>query len=279
VRFYGWHWIVLAFTTSVVLTLCPVSAFAKTHCCFELAVNGQQDATLDYGDDLPQPYHGLYSLARSWSVRAIVTFKAASPKHPATLVEPISPGATEVRLSTDESSSLSERHARRDEHGNYTYPYEPIPCTSGHLGLAEHGVEGLHSQTGAVSLLEGSSGYHLRVDLHSLFNSQPPACGGGADLALHVKDGADTPVTELPAPKLKFFQIASAGDRKTRSFEAPPVSITHGGLSGLHTFGNERSAQVSLSWFPYYRIDRELDRLHHIQCGPQFCNTDSWGGG
>jgi hypothetical protein len=143
--------------------------------------------------------------------------------------------------------------------------------------LPEHGEKGLHSQKGAVSLIEGSSGYRLRVDLHSLFNSQPPVCGGGADLALHVKDGADAPVTELPSPKLTFLRIASEGDRKARTFEAPPVSITHGGVSGLHTFENARSAQVYLRWFPQSRFESEARKLGHIKCGPQFCDRDGWG--
>jgi hypothetical protein len=277
VRFYGWHRITLAVTAWAVLTLCPISASAETNCCFELAIEGQQRAFLDYGEELPQPYHGTYSLERAWSVRTIVAFKPASPKHSATLVERGEGGSTEVRLTTQEQSTLSERHARRDEHGNYTYPYEPIPCAPGHTGLPEHGEKGLHLQRGAVSLVEGSSGYRLRVDLHSLFNSQPPACGGGADLALHVKDGADTPVTEIPSPKLTFLRIASAGDKKTRSFESPPVPITHGGVSGLHTFGNERSAQVYLSWFPESRFPNERRKLRHIKCGPQFCDRDGWG--
>jgi hypothetical protein len=269
VRFYGWHWIALVLTSSVVLTLFPISASAETHCCFELAVDGQQQASLDYGDDLPQPYHGVYTLGRFWSVRSIVSFKTASSKHPATLVE----RESKVRLTTQEQSTLSDRHARRDEQGNYTYPYEPIPCGPGHTAVPER----LHSQNGVVSLPEGSSGYHLRIDLHSLLSSQPPTCGGGADLALHVKDGADTPVTELPSPKLKFFQVASAGDRKTRNFEAPRVSITHGGVSGLHTFENQRLAQVYLRWFPITRFANESRELRHIKCGPQFCDRDNWG--
>jgi hypothetical protein len=37
VRFYGWHF----------------------NCCFELPIEEQQQATLDCGDDLPQPYHDI----------------------------------------------------------------------------------------------------------------------------------------------------------------------------------------------------------------------------
>lgn len=268
---------VLACVSAAALPLGPYSASAaastETNCCFELAVEGEETASLDYGDELPQPYHGRYALGRYWSVRSIVSFQKSSSSSRATLVERTS----EVRLTTVEETTLSERHARLDQHGNYTYPYEPIPCGPEHPMFPEPGEESPHPETGVVSLPKRSSGYRLRIDVHSLFNSQPASCGGGGDLALHVKDAADSPVMELPSPKLDFFRIASEGDRKSRGFEAPRVSIKHGGVSGLHSFENRRSATIKLSWFPKSRLKAESDRLRGIKCGPQFCDKDNWG--
>jgi hypothetical protein len=260
---------------SAALTLFPLSASAsastETNCCFELSVEGESTASLNYGDQLPQPYHGQYILSRLWSVRSIVSFRQTSSDHRAALVEQ----ATEARLTTEESSTLSERHARLDEHGNYTYPYEPILC-SGPM-FPEPNQEQPHSENGVVSLPQRSSGYRLRVDVDSLFGSQPPTCGGGADIALHAKEGADDGVAELPAPKLDFFRLASEGDRKSRIFEAPRVSIAHGGVSGFHTFENQRRATVQFSWFPKARLKAEGDRLRDLKCGPQYCDQDNWG--
>lgn len=254
------------------LSLGVSPAAAKSNCCFEMSIEGNQSAELNYGEDLPQPYHGVYQVARDWSVRSIVAFQQGK-SGPASFGDIV----TEVRLVTVERSTLSERHARLDEHGNYTYPYEEIPCGPGYTFEDEPGDEHPHVEDGVVALTKSSAGYRLRLTMGTLFDSQPRLCPGGSDLSLHLNEGADSPVAEIPAPKMKYFRLATEGDRKSHTIKPPPVSITHGGVAGLHTFRNYREATVNFSWFPKARIKAEKERLRDIKCGPQFCDKDSWG--
>jgi hypothetical protein len=256
---------------AVMLSLGVSPAAAKTNCCFEMSIEALQSAEVDYGESLPQPYHGVYQVERDWSVRSIVAFEQGS-SGPASFSDII----TEVRLVTVERSTLSERHARLDGHGNYTYPYEDIPCPARTVAL-EPGDEHPHVEDGVVALTKGSAGYRLRLSMGTLFDGQPRLCPGGSDLSLHANEGADRPVAEIPAPKMKYFRLATEGDRKSRTIVAPPVSITHGGVAGLHTFNNYREATVNFSWFPKARMKPEKERLRGIKCGPQFCDKDSWG--
>src|SRR4051812_28207320 len=107
--------IAIASASAAMLALAASPAAATTNCCFEMSIEGAQSASLDYGEDLPQPYHGAYAVTRNWSVRSIVAFEQGK-SGPAGFVDIV----TEVRLDTIERSTLSERHARLDAHGNYT---------------------------------------------------------------------------------------------------------------------------------------------------------------
>ena len=256
--------IALASATAAMLAFAASPAIATTNCCFEMSIEGAQTASLDYGEDLPQPYHGAYTVTRDWSVRSIVAFEQGK-SGPASFGDIV----TEVRLDTVERSTLSERHARLDEHGNYTYPYEEIPCGPAHTVFDEPGDEHPHVEEGVVALTKGSAGYRLRLSMGTLFGTQPRLCPGGSDLSLHANEGADSPVAEIPAPKMKYFRLATEGDRKSHTIVAPPVSITHGGVAGLHTFKNNREATVKFSWFPKARMKAERERLRDIKCGPQ----------
>ena len=106
-------------------------------------MGGGQTASLDYGNELPQPYHGEYSLTRTYSVRSIVAFHESANTHRASLVEKNS----EAVIRTTEISTLSDRHARF-ENGIYTYPYEPIPCGSESPGTGRHPGIRLPSEAG-----------------------------------------------------------------------------------------------------------------------------------
>ena len=55
-----------------------------------------------------------------------------------------------------------------------------------------------------MALTKGSAGYRLRLSMGTLFGSQPRLCPGGSDLSLHANEGADSPVAEIPAPKLNI---------------------------------------------------------------------------
>lgn len=174
----------------------PSAASAASNCCFELAVDGQQSATLDYGDEIPQPYHGTYALERDWSIRSIIAFRETAIKHRPILVEKVS----EAVLRTKEVSTLADRHAHL-ENGVYTYPYEPIPCGSD--SSPQRFVEqGYNSEPvpvpGSVSMPKTDKGYRLRLDVQTLFDSQPARCGGGADIALHGAQAADSALAEVP---------------------------------------------------------------------------------
>lgn len=260
---------------AVVLIAPPTSASAARNCCFELSVDGRQTASLDYGDSLPQPYHGKYSLQRYWSIRSIVAFREGALTHRAALVE----RASEALLRTTEASSLADRHARL-ENGVYTYPYEPIPCgtrtTTPERGFLQGFDNAPKPATGVVSMPKEGNGYKLKLDLGDLFDSQAPVCGGSSDLALHAGQGADSAVTQVRAPRREFLQLASAADHKSRSFSSS-VSITHGGVAGLHTFENQRELTVRLSWFPADEIAAERSRLRNIQCEQVICEEDDWG--
>jgi len=237
-------------------------------------MGGGQTASLDYGNELPQPYHGEYSLTRAYSVRSIVAFHESAKTHGASLVEKDS----EAVIRTTEISTLSERHARF-ENGIYTYPYEPIPCgserTPGRVVTQGFGSP-LKPVTDIVSMPKVGDSFRLNLDLGQHFDSQKPECGGSADLALHRNEGADSPVAEVGAPPVKFLQIASAGDHKSHEFNVHH-SIKHGGLAGLHTFENQLDLVVRLSWFPPDEIARERKRLRSIECGFRSCQKDNWG--
>jgi hypothetical protein len=256
------------------LAIQPAAAPAASNCCFELAVGGDQTATLDYGTYRPQPYHGLYSLDRVWSIRSIVAFRESAIRHRPILVEKIS----EAALRTTEVSSLADRHAKL-ENGIYTYPYEPIPCGSDSSPerLVDQGYETTPAPlSGAVSMPKTDNGYRLSLDLQALFNAQPARCGGTADIALHGA-GVDSAHTLVPAPKRQFLELASAGDRKSHDFNFPTVSIEHGGLAGIHTFKNYRETLVRLSWFPPADLAAERSRLRGIKCSSLFCDEEDWG--
>lgn len=253
-------------------------AIASTNCCFEVAVNVRQTASLDYGNELPQPYHGDYQLNRYWSVRSIVAFHETFIRHRPSLIDK----GSEARLATIEVSNLSERHARIDSNGTYSYPYEPIPC-KGIADPQERFVqEAFDSQpapvSGAVSLPKTSNGYRLRFDVHSLFESQPPLCGGRSDLALHPKQGADQAVMSVPPPSRRFLRSADAPDQHvTHHFDFPTISITHGGVAGVHTFSNIGEARARLSWFPEPRLEAERRQLRELKCHERYCKSDHWG--
>jgi hypothetical protein len=257
-----------------VLIAPPASGLAARNCCFELSVDGRQTASLDYGDSLPQPYHGKYSLQRYWSIRSIVAFRVGALTHRPSLVE----RASEALVRTTEASSLADRHARL-ENGIYTYPYEPIPCgtrtNTPERGFLQGFANAPSPASDVVSMPKEGNGYRLKLDLGDLFGSQSPVCGGSADLALHA--GADSAVTQVPAPRINFLQIASSGDRKSRSFSSS-VSITHGGVAGVHTFEDERELTVRLSWFPADQMTTERSRLRDIRCEHVICEEDDWGG-
>src|SRR3954453_4797354 len=197
--------VVSAACSLVPILIVPFSASAASNCCFELSMGGGQTASLDYGDELPQPYHGEYSLTRAYSVRSIVAFHESAKTHGASLVEKDS----EAVIRTTEISTLSERHARF-ENGIYTYPYEPIPCgserTPGRVVTQGFGSP-LKPVTDIVSMPKAGDSFRLNLDLGQLFDSQKPECGGSADLALHSNEGADSPVAEVGAPPVKFLQI------------------------------------------------------------------------
>jgi hypothetical protein len=252
----------------------PPFAAAANNCCFELAVDGRQTASLDYGSDLPQPYHGKYSLQRYWSIRSIVGFREGELTHRAALVEK----SSEVMLRTTEVSSLADRHARF-ENGTYLYPYEPIPCGSNTLperAALQGFASTLTPASDAVSMPKEGNGYRLKLDLGQAFYSQKPVCGGSSDLALHSKEEADSAVTQVRAPRRKFLQIASSGDHKSRDFSSS-FSITHGGVAGVHTFENQRELTVSLRWFSPEKLASERNRLQNIECDHLICEEDDWG--
>jgi hypothetical protein len=115
-----------------------------------------------------------------------------------------------------------------------------------------------------------------KLELGQVFDSQKPVCGGSADLALHGNEGADSPVTQVRAPRREFLQVASSGDHKSRDFSST-VSIKHGGLAGIHTFENHRELTVRLSWFPPGEIAAERNRLGNIECDHLICEEDDWG--
>src|SRR6476646_1906511 len=158
-----------------ILLAAPSSASAASNCCFEFAMGGGQTASLDYGTELPQPYHGEYALTRTYSVRSIVAFHESAITHRASLVEKNS----EAVIRTTELSTLSDRHAHL-ENGIYTYPYEPIPCSSpGPVHFQGFGSP-LKPVSDVVSMPKVGDSYRLNLDLGQLFASQKPECGGSA---------------------------------------------------------------------------------------------------
>jgi hypothetical protein len=263
------------------LAAVPSSATASTNCCFELAVNVRQNATLEYRNDLPQSYHGSYGLYRYWSVRSIVAYHETFLRHRPSLID----RASEARLATIELGNVTERHARIDENGNPYYTYEPLGCKPYPPSFGTYVESGLDSQpapiSGAVALKKEGKAVRFRFGAASLFDTEPRECYGGGDLGLHRQDGADSPTFEVQPPKRRFLRSADASDQHvSKHFDFPTIEITHGGVAGIHTFQNFGEARVRLRWFPESRIKGERQRLRDLQCGqdPQhrLCKDD-WG--
>jgi hypothetical protein len=281
-----WLLVTALLTTSALGHASPAAAAPDINCCFELSVDVRQVANLNYGEDLPQPYHGAYQRLRSWSVRSIVEYQETSIRHRPSLVEMSSQG----RLATLEASNLSERHVRVDPDGNTTYPYLPIPCHSAtdpsvvdddpfqirELQAEKSDPKPIADAISLVATKEDSP--MLKASAGGLFNSEPPLCEGTADLSLHAGDGADSPTVELPSPKLGFLRVANGGDHwGFNSLDLPDVELPlHGGVSGMHTYVGEVRGRVHISWFPDSQLDEEHRDLRDLKCNGFFCHDD-WG--